>query len=244
VPDPEVTRKDRWDKAAIVGGLALPVVVAAVGAVLTWFASRAQAEFEEINTRTAQVSAVASLLDALTTGTCDAGGRKNVAIRLVYHVLDDATANDVLLAIGESADTGCAAVAVQVFQTRITEFAPGLAAAQQVLIGDDTGESDAGSGRPDAVSTALREVVDSPYATLVLPTVLEQAMRDEDRGSDANIIEVLTSDDARRFARRSPLLATLGDAFVRSGDGASLQIDRETMLEWERLAAPATAPVD
>lgn len=237
-------RKDGWDKAAIVGGLALPVVVAVVGALLTWFASRAQAEFEAINTRTAQVNAVASLLDALTTGTCDAGGRKGVAIRLVYHVLDDATANDVLLAIGESADTDCATVAVQMFQTRIAEFAPELAAAQEVLLGGDAGEPGAGPGRPEAVSAALREVVDSPYATLVLPTVLERAMDDDDPGSDATIVEVITSDDALRFARRSPLLATLGDAFARSGDGASLQIDRETMLEWERMAAPAAAPVD
>jgi hypothetical protein len=236
-------RKDGWDKAAIVGGFALPVVVAAVGAVLTWFASRAQAEFEEINTRTAQVSAVASLLDSLTTGTCEAGGRKSVAIRLVYHVLDDATANDVLLAVGEGADTGCAAVAVQVFQTRIAEFAPELAAAQEVLLGGDGGESVAGPGRPAEVSTALREVVDSPFASLVLPAVLESAMLDGDRGSDASAVEVITSDDALRFARRSPLLATLGDAFVRSERGETLQIDRETTLEWER-AAPAATPVD
>src|SRR5690606_3384994 len=164
-------------------------------------------------------------------------------IRLVYHVLDDTTANDVLLAVGEGADTDCAAVAVQVFQTRIAEFAPELAAAQEVLLGGDGAESGADPDRPAEVSTALREVVDSPYASLVLPTVLESAMLDGDRGSDASAVEVIASDDALRFARRSPLLASLGDAFVRSERGETPQIDRETVLEWQRIAAPA-APVD
>lgn len=235
----EERRKDGWDKAAIVGGLALPVVVAAVGAVLTWFASRAQAEFEAINTRTAQVSAVASLLDSLTSETCDAGGRKTIAIRLVYHVLDRATANEVLLAIGEGADTGCASVAVQAFQARIADVAPELAAAQEVLLGDGSEDTGAGAVGPDRVSAALRVVTESPYATLVLPIVVESAMVDGDRGSDVSIAEVIRSDDTLRFARRSPLLAELGDAFVQSERGEALQIEPERLQLWERMVAPA-----
>ncbi|MFO7546278.1 MAG: hypothetical protein R6W77_12375, partial [Trueperaceae bacterium] len=194
---------------------------------------------EEINTRTAQVNAVTSLLDALTTETCAAGGRKTVAIRLVYHVLDRATADDLLLAIGEGADTGCAAVAVQAFQARMAEFAPELAAAQEVLLG--AGAEDPGDdvARQNQVSAALRVVTESPYASLVLPTVVQSALLDGEAGSEASISEVIRSDETLRFARRSPLLAELGDAFVQSERGEALQIDPERLQLWERVAAPA-----
>lgn len=219
--------KDRWDKAQILGSLALPTVVAVVGIVLTALGASVQREFSEINARATQASAITSLLDALTEEDCVVSTRKAAAIRLVYHVLEDdeEAANELLLAVQGSAPGGsCATLASQVFQSRLAQMDPELSEAVAVLLSTapagDAADSDAPAAGPASVSAEVRVAAEtlrsSRYASLVIPAVTESALAVNDERVAMNVGELLQDETTWSLAKKNPHLAAVGEAFLSS----------------------------
>jgi hypothetical protein len=218
-------RKDGWDRAAIVGSLLLPLAVAALGAAVTWSATRAQADVARLGARSAQATALAPLLDALAAEECGPG--KSIAIRLARHVLqDDAAANDLYAALVEGNDSICAELAVRAFQERISVTAPELAAAQAtVLTSSDARERAAARGTIQA----------SPYAALVLHEILTVSLADDEAGGDEQVLEVMRDPATVAVAGRAPLVADLGETILRSPDVTRRAVDAEIELRWAPL---------
>lgn len=235
--------KDRWDKAQIVGSLALPTVVAVVGIVLTALGASVQQEFSEINARATQASAIATLLDALTEDDCASSTRKAAAIRLVYHVLEDdeEAANELLLAVQGSAPGGsCATLASQVFQSRLSQSDPELSEAVDVLLstapaGAAPGDGDAPAAAPASVSSEVRRAAEvlrsSRYAPLVIPAVTENALAVDDEQVAMNVGELLQDEATWAIARKNPHLAAVGEAFLRS-DTATVTLGDSQLDVW------------
>jgi hypothetical protein len=218
-------RKDGWDRAAIVGGLLLPLAVAALGAAVTWSATRSQAEVARMGARSAQATALAPLLDALAAEECGPG--KAIAIRLARHVLqDDAAANDLYAALVEGNDTTCAGLAVRAFQERISVTAPELAAAQATVLA---------SGDARARAAALDTIQASPYASLVLSEILTVALEEDPAGGGEQVLEVMRDPGTVAVAVRTPLVAELGEALLRSPDVTRRVVDAEIDRRWAPL---------